>query len=518
MNLWEPFACQSCAGAACERCGGTGYGPQYRALATGAKYILFGGAAGGGKSQSIAPWFMGPGFEDPRYIGLVVRREKNDLRVLIEKAQAVFCRLGRRRANGTYTHAGTWQEVKHRFLFPWGAQIEYRHLDDVRSLGKYDGYAYDRIAIDEGVQIDGELAGQLSARLRSNVPGLQGQILVTSNPPRPHEDPWPKTWWAPWLLGEAREKPGVVRWFVTAFDDDGKVKRVWLEPGLSAEQREAEARRIVPGERVIPESAVYIPARVADNPIYAASGYASQLRLAGYVRSRQLIEGDWQVTYDGGSWFRRSWFLVHRQDWRTLQGHVQAAVRFWDRAGTKPGPKNENPDWTRGVLLIRMKSGLTIVGDVIGVRDVPGRVRSVMLAVAGDREAHGQVRAEYPGLEPDPAWVWQCQNQDPAQAGIDQANGMIADWRRLLRKCCVYVERGDVEQRAEPAHKAVYNDWQAKKPWILCEGQWTESFIAELQAFPSKHWHDDQVVAVSNGLLLLEEIVAHGRPLSGRER
>jgi phage terminase large subunit-like protein len=95
---------------------------------------------------------------------------------------------------------------------------------------------------------------------------------------------------------------------------------------------------------------------------------------------------------------------------------------------------------------------------------------------------------------------------------------MLKDWRRLGRKCCVYVERGDVLQRAEPAHKAVYNAFQAGKPWILCANPWVEGFIGELQAFPSKHWHDDQVVALSNGLLLLEELAKHGRFESGRER
>ena len=66
-------------------------GQQTIALSTDAHTILYGGARGGGKTESGLAWLVDPVYlEHPQYRALVLRRNYDDLRDWIDRAKFFY--------------------------------------------------------------------------------------------------------------------------------------------------------------------------------------------------------------------------------------------------------------------------------------------------------------------------------------------------------------------------------------------------------------------------------------------
>lgn len=133
--------------------------------------ILYGGARGGGKTDAGLVWVADP-YEEPRYRGLVIRRNADDLADWLDRAEFMYKSLG--------------AEVVGKpavIRFPSGAKIRTGHLRDDRAYTKYQGHEYQRLLVEELTQIptlDRYL--KLTSSCRSTVPGLRAQIFTTANP------------------------------------------------------------------------------------------------------------------------------------------------------------------------------------------------------------------------------------------------------------------------------------------------------------------------------------------------
>ena len=133
--------------------------------------ILYGGSRGGGKTDAGLVWLT-YGIENPRYRGLTIRRNADDLSDWVDRAVRFYKPLG---AKIGYRPAV--------IVFSTGAIIRTGHLKDDQAYTKYQGHEYQKMLIEELTQIPDEKRYlQLIASCRSTVPELKPQIFCTTNP------------------------------------------------------------------------------------------------------------------------------------------------------------------------------------------------------------------------------------------------------------------------------------------------------------------------------------------------
>lgn len=148
-------------------------GPQTVVLTRPEFEILYGGARGGGKTEAGLAWMIEPDYVNhPKYRGLVIRRNADDLSDWVARARDFYGSVG---AN----FAGKPPIIK----FPSGAFIRTGHLRDENAYTKYQGHEYQKILIEELTQIPEELRYlRLIASCRTTVPDLKPGVFATTNP------------------------------------------------------------------------------------------------------------------------------------------------------------------------------------------------------------------------------------------------------------------------------------------------------------------------------------------------
>lgn len=139
--------------------------------------VLYGGAAGGGKSDSLLMAFLQ--YADvPGYAGLILRRKIVDL----ERSNSILDRalkwwLPTRRTGIVY------QAGKRKFIFPSGATCEFGHCQNVGDeVENYQGPEWQYIAFDELTQFVSSQYLFFWSRLRSAGVGVPLRIRGASNP------------------------------------------------------------------------------------------------------------------------------------------------------------------------------------------------------------------------------------------------------------------------------------------------------------------------------------------------
>ena len=143
--------------------------------------VLFGGAAGGGKSHCLRWDAYMRCFSQPGYRALLLRRTYPELadthieRVMLEVAE--FKALG---LNVEFSKT----DYKLRFFFPDGSQsvLQFGHCEDDATLGKYLSTEYDAIYFDEASTFEERHFLWISSRARSTKPGVRAIVRCGSNP------------------------------------------------------------------------------------------------------------------------------------------------------------------------------------------------------------------------------------------------------------------------------------------------------------------------------------------------
>lgn len=230
---------------------------QQLALQTPAFETLFGGAAGGGKSNLLVA--MARLYHRK---SLLLRRAFPDLeRSLITQSLEMY---GDRDRYNAGKHVWNWPETKQR--------IEFGHLKDTDSCYIYQSAEYDLIGFDELTQFPVFSYRYMLSRLRTTIKSQRVRIMACTNPGNEGND-WVMERWAPWLdEGHPRPaEPGELRWFKS--DADGKdVETTKDDPeGLSR---------------------TFIPAKLSDNP-YLPEEYRKQLNSLPEPWRSQLRDGKW---------------------------------------------------------------------------------------------------------------------------------------------------------------------------------------------------------------------------------
>tara|TARA_R110000803_G_scaffold210718_2_gene283390 strand:- start:18711 stop:20222 length:1512 start_codon:yes stop_codon:yes gene_type:complete len=231
---------------------------------------LYGGAAGGGKSEALLMW-LGEGIDVPGFAGLIFRRTYPQLsraEGLIPKSKALYQPLG-----GKFVgHTKTW-------TFPSGATIELGHLPHENSIEDYQGPSYHRIAYDELTQFSESQYLYLFSRLRrtEGFPILPGM--------------------------RAGSNPG-------GFGHEWVKRRFITEEAMKATAK-LDTDDASPDGMVFwaTEDRAFVPARVADNPSLDFDDYKKKLNHLAPVTRERLLNGDWSIIED--SIFKADWLRYY---------------------------------------------------------------------------------------------------------------------------------------------------------------------------------------------------------------
>lgn len=220
-------------------------GPQTEFLAAPETDVLYGGAAGGGKSYAM--------LVDPlrfahrsAHRALILRRSMPELRELIDKSRELYpkafpgCRF---------------REVEKIWTFPSGAKLEFGFLERDADVYRYQGQAYSWIGFDEITHLNTEFSwNYLASRLRTTDSEITPYMRCTANPGGSGA-----TWVKKRYVNPSAHNESFV-------GDDGLTRR-------------------------------FIPARLEDNPYLAHDGrYEQMLNALPDVQRRQLLEGNWDIT------------------------------------------------------------------------------------------------------------------------------------------------------------------------------------------------------------------------------
>jgi hypothetical protein len=249
-------------------------GPQTEAYFSQADCLLYGGEPGGGKSQLI----LGLAFNCHER-SLIMRRQYGDLDRLVEDALKIH---GSR--NGFNGSPPPKLRVSEKQIIDFAAA--HRVGDEQGQMGK----GRDLLGIDEATHFAESQIRFLMGWSRTDTPGQRVRTVLATNPPLTAEGLWVNKMFAPWLdpTYHAPAQSGELRWVVS--DDEGR--DVWVEgPDDRREVKSGGKLKLVR-----PTSRTYIPAKVSDNPYYAATDYERQLD-AMPEPYRSLLMGGFQTTF-----------------------------------------------------------------------------------------------------------------------------------------------------------------------------------------------------------------------------
>jgi len=248
--------------------------PQWLAFLSRADELFYGGAAGGGKSDLL----LGLSGEAHQR-SIIFRRVFPNLRFLIERSRQIYSAEGETHAKDSYN------ESLHVWRLANGNMIEFGAIQYEQDKTNFQGRPHDLVGFDEAPEFTESQFLFVTAWNRSTNPGQRVRVIATGNPPIDEAGGWVTRRWSPWLDKQHPRpaKAGELRWFATV---DGKEREI--EDGKPFEHK---------GEMVYPRSRTFIPARLDDNPFYAADGrYKSVLQSLPEPLRSQLLYGDFDAT------------------------------------------------------------------------------------------------------------------------------------------------------------------------------------------------------------------------------
>ena len=235
---------------------------------------LYGGAAGGGKSDALLMAAL-QYVDNPDYSALLFRRSYTDLSLpgaLMDKAKEWLMPTDAK-----------WRESSKTWTFPSGATLTFGYLEHVGDEYRYQSTEFQFIGFDELTQFEESKYRYMFSRLRRKADGGPPlRMRSTSNP--------------------------------------GGIGHEWVRSRF-LDSDPADSGR------------VFIAARLPDNPHLDQESYVQSLAQLDPVTRRQLLQGDWTARQPGNL-FQREWFQVVED----VPVFINKSVRYWDLAATPKRP------------------------------------------------------------------------------------------------------------------------------------------------------------------------------------
>ena len=255
-------------------------GPQTDFLAAPEKEVLYGGAAGGGKSFAMLMDLLRYA-HNGNHRALLLRRTLAELTELIDQSRKIY----------TQAFPGAvFKESKSTWSFPSGATALFSYVDKDIDVTRYQGQAFTWIGIDElGHYPTPYVWDYLRSRLRTTDSGIETYMRASANPGGIGG------WW-------------IKKMFIDPVPPNNPFWATDVETGKTL--KHGPHHPLKPDEPLFHRR--FIPARLTDNPHLAESGeYEAMLQSLPEVERRRLLEGDWDVA-DGAAFseFDRSIHVV----------------------------------------------------------------------------------------------------------------------------------------------------------------------------------------------------------------
>lgn len=292
------------------------FSKQIIALLDFRKELLYGGAAGGGKSDYLlmsALQFI----DIPGYNAIIFRRSFSDLSLpegLIPRSHEWLTNTDAR-----------YRSDLHQWIFPSNATLTFGYLESENDVYRYKSSSYHYVGYEEVTEFPNErFYTYLFSRMRKSSKSLVPlRMRATTNPDGPGAD-----------------------WVYERFHPEN------VQP-TSADRN-------------------FIQSKLIDNPHIDQEGYSANLDELDPITQMQLRDGAWRVKKSGNKfkseWFERSYISF---DDLPKEGIV---ARYWDLASTeekKRGSKTTDPDWTVGTR-VRLYKNVYYIEDVRRGRFAPG--------------------------------------------------------------------------------------------------------------------------------------------------
>jgi hypothetical protein len=217
-------------------------------LAASEDEVLFGGAAGGGKSDALIVDALGPAsdaWQNPKYRALLIRRTFPQLREIVDRTRILYPAV---------IPGATYREADKEWVFPSGAKIIFGYCERDPDVLQYQGQEFQWIGIDElGHFPTSYVYEYLTSRLRSPDKSLSCYMRASCNP-------GPK-----WIMQ---------RFGITKGGYESMVS-------LDVEGRTFKRR--------------FIPSFLSDNKHLEGTGYRERLLQLPEAERQMLLDGRWDV-------------------------------------------------------------------------------------------------------------------------------------------------------------------------------------------------------------------------------
>ena len=216
--------------------------------------VLYGGAAGGGKSDALLIEALRQ-VHIPHYRALILRKTYPQLAELIDRSYALYAPA----FPGARYNAG-----QHIWRFPSGAQIRFGSMQHIADRIAYQGHRFDLICFDELTHFTFEEYSYMFSRNRPSGPGTRVYMRAATN-------------------------PGGV--------GHGWVKARFIDPAppMTPMRERVEYRDAQGGVHEMVRDRVFVPASVFDNAalLDASPEYAANLALLPEAERMALLYGSW---------------------------------------------------------------------------------------------------------------------------------------------------------------------------------------------------------------------------------
>lgn len=275
-------------------------GPQTQFLSSSADIVIYGGAAGGGKTFGML-------MEPIRHIGT-----KSFNAVLLRRTSKQITKAGGPWDESFNLYSACGGKPKSTVLewhFPAGSKIAMGHIEHDKDLDSWLGAQICLIMFDQLETFTERMFFYMLSRNRSAC-GVRPYVRATCNPDARSWLAKFLHWWIDQDTGyPISERSGVIRWMSRIgrdiFWDDSK--QAGIDRCLAADMDPKLAE-------ITPKSVTFIPAVLADNKILMKKdpGYEANLNsLPKYDRER-LLGGNWKERPETGefpfTWFDGKWF------------------------------------------------------------------------------------------------------------------------------------------------------------------------------------------------------------------
>jgi hypothetical protein len=251
--------------------------------------VLYGGAAGGGKTDSLVIDALGLWQEapnDPKYRAIVLRRSFPELREVIDRSRRLYPHI---------VPGAEYHESAKEWRFPSGAKLLFGYAERSADVFQYQGQEFQYIGWEELTQWpSSECYDYLLTRLRGTT--LKKLVRSTCNP------------------GGVGSRWVQERWGIP---DDGAASLIDQTMDVDGETVRWRRR--------------FIPARLSDNP-HLGTDYKAMLLKQTETQRKALLDGRWDVQEIPGQIYKAE-LEAARSDGRVTRVPYDPSVpvhTFWD--------------------------------------------------------------------------------------------------------------------------------------------------------------------------------------------